>query len=73
MTITLAAVVGVILNLTFYLGKDVLFPQGLVLHKIDLMALLWVFVSLLLIFKFRLNVLYLILLSMLYGLFQYWV
>lgn len=67
-----AAVVGVILNLTFYLGKDVLFPEGLMLHKVDLMALLWVFVSVLLIFKFKLNVVYLILLSMLYGLFQYW-
>jgi chromate transporter len=43
------------------------------LHKIDLMALLWVVVSVLLIFKFRLNVVYLILLSMGYGLLQYWV
>ncbi|WP_200890703.1 chromate transporter [Pedobacter lusitanus] len=66
------AVVGVILNLTFYLGKDVLFPQGLMLNKIDLMALLWIAVSLFLIFKLRLNIVYLILISMLYGLFQYY-
>lgn len=66
-----AAVVGVILNLTLYLGKDVLFPHGLLLMKMDLMALLWIAVSLLLIFKFRLNIIYLILLSMVYGIMQY--
>ncbi|SHE50077.1 chromate efflux transporter [Pedobacter caeni] len=66
-----AAVVGVILNLTFYLGKDVLFPLGMMLNKIDLMALLWVVISLILIFKFRLNIVWLILLSMLYGWLQY--
>lgn len=68
-----AAVVGVILNLTIYLGKDVLFPHGLALGKIDLMALLWILVSIVLIFKFRLNIVYLILLSMIYGVFQYYV
>lgn len=67
-----AAVVGVILNLTLYLGKDVLFPKGLVLERIDLMALLWVVVSGFLIFKFRLNIIYLILLSMVYGVLQYY-
>ncbi|WP_316811768.1 chromate efflux transporter [Pedobacter heparinus] len=66
-----AAVVGVILNLTLYLGKDVLFPHGLLLEKIDLMALLWISASILLIFKFRLNIVYLILLSMVYGIMQY--
>lgn len=68
-----AAFVGVILNLTLYLGKDVLFPHGLSLGKIDLMALLWIGVSILLIFKLRINIVYLILLSMIYGLFQYYV
>jgi len=68
-----AAVVGVILNLTLYLGKDVLFPHGLSLAKIDLMALLWVAVSVLLIFKFRINIVYLIFLSMIYGLLHYYI
>lgn len=67
-----AAVVGVILNLTLYLGKDVLFPQGLTLGGIDLMSLLWIAVSLVLIFKFRLNIVYLILLSMVFGVLQYY-
>lgn len=73
LTFVTAAVVGVILNLTLYLGKDVLFPHGLSLGKIDLMALLWIGVSILLIFKLRINIVYLILLSMIYGLFQYYV
>jgi chromate transporter len=66
-----AAVVGVILNLTLYLGKDVLFPKGVMLGRIDVMALLWIVVSVLLIFKFRLNIVYLIALSMVYGILQY--
>ncbi len=66
-----AAVVGVILNLTLYLGKDVLFPHGLSLAKVDLTALLWITVSIMLIFKLRLNIVYLIILSMAYGILQY--
>ena len=62
-----AAVVGVILNLTLYLGKDVLFHHG----AIDLPALLWIGLSLVLILKCRMNILYLIGLSVLYGLGRY--
>lgn len=67
-----AAVVGVILNLTLYLGKDVLFPEGVMISKLDTLALVWVIVSLVLIQKFRMNILYLIGLSVVYGLFHYW-
>jgi chromate transporter len=67
-----AAVVGVILNLILYLGKDVLFHNGLSLGSIDVMALLWILVSMLLMFKFRINIVYLILLSMVYGILQYY-
>lgn len=59
-----AAVVGVILNLTLFLGKEVLFPDGFVLDKLDLVALAWMLVSVALLFRFRLNVVYLILMSM---------
>lgn len=62
-----AAVVGVILNLSLFLGKEVLFPAGLNLNHINLTALAWIVVSAILLFRFRLNVVYLILLSMLYG------
>jgi len=68
-----AAVVGVILNLTLYLGKEVLFPHGLVMERIDLAALFWILMSIILLFKFRLSIVYLIVISMVYGLLQYYV
>lgn len=64
-----AAVVGVILNLTIFLGKDVIFPGGIALAHLNLVSLAWIIISLLLLIKFRLNVVYLILLSLLVGLF----
>ena len=67
-----AAVVGVILNLTLYLGKDVLFPDGVMISKLDALALVWVIISLVLVQKIRMNILYLIALSVMYGLFHYW-
>lgn len=66
-----AAVVGVILNLTLYLGKDVLFPDGIMINKLDHLALAWILVSLVLMHQFKLNILYLIGLSMGYGLLHY--
>lgn len=66
-----AAVVGVILNLTLYLGKDVLFPGNAPFSKPDILALVWIAVSLVLMLKFRMNILYVIGLSVLYGLVHY--
>jgi chromate transporter len=66
-----AAVVGVILNLTLYLGKDVIFPGGILFSKPDILALVWIIVSLVLMLKARMNILYLIGLSVLYGLLHY--
>lgn len=63
-----AAVVGVILNLTLFLGKDVIFPGGVNFQHLDMIALAWVAVSLFLLLKLELNVVYLILLSLLFGL-----
>ncbi|RAJ32190.1 chromate efflux transporter [Pedobacter cryoconitis] len=68
-----AAVVGVILNLTLFLGKDVIFPGGVNLQHLDLIALVWVAVSLFLLLKLELNVVYLILLSLLFGLIRYYI
>lgn len=59
-----AAIVGVILNLTIYLGKDVIFPGGVLLSHLNLISLIWVLISLLLLVRFNLNVIYLILLSL---------
>jgi len=63
-----AAVVGVILNLTIFLGKDVIFPGGISFAHLNLASLAWIIVSLVLLAKFRMNVIYLILLSLLVGL-----
>ncbi|MBB5645017.1 chromate efflux transporter [Pedobacter cryoconitis] len=68
-----AAVVGVILNLTLFLGKDVIFPGGVTLQHLDPVALVWVAVSLFLLLKLKLNVVYLILLSLLFGLIRYYI
>lgn len=67
-----AAVVGVILNLTIFLGKDVVFPGGMAVLRLDLVSLACIVVSVLLLAKFRMNVIYLILLSLLAGLLRYW-
>jgi chromate transporter len=66
-----AAVVGVILNLTLFLGKDVIFPGGVLLKNLDMVSLSWIAISLLLMLKYRMNVVYLILLSLLFGLVRY--
>lgn len=66
-----AAVVGVILNLTVFLGKDVIFHGGVSFMHIDFISLTWVVISLVLLSKFRLNVIYLIFLSLLVGLVHY--
>jgi chromate transporter len=67
-----AVVVGAILNLTLFLGKGVIFSGGAVAIKsIDIISLLWVIISLLLIKKFKMNVIYLIILSVLFGLMRY--
>jgi chromate transporter len=66
-----AAVVGVILNLTVYLGKDVIFPGGVQLSHLDVASLIWVLIALLLLKVFKINIIYLILLSMGFGLLRF--
>jgi len=66
-----AAIVGVILNLVLFLGKDVLFPGGLSVSRTDVVSLVWIIISLTLLTKFRLNIIYLILLSIMMGYVRY--
>jgi chromate transporter len=68
-----AAVVGVILNLTIFLGKDVIFPGGVLIKNIDVVSLAWILVSLFLMLKVKLNVVYLIILSLAAGLLRYFI
>lgn len=66
-----AAVVGVILNLTVFLGRDVIFHGSVSVVHFDAVSFAWVVISIILLSKFRLNVIYLIFLSLLAGLFHY--
>ncbi|MGN8072259.1 chromate transporter [Mucilaginibacter sp. 22184] len=66
-----AAVVGVILNLTLFLGKDVVFPGGLAWGHLNVLSLIWIGLSLVLMQRFKLNVVYLILLSLGVGLVRF--
>ena len=69
-----AVVVGAILDLTFFLGKGVIFPSGRVaLRQLDIVSLGWVILSLVLLRRFKLNVIHLILLSIGVGLLRYWI
>jgi len=73
LTLVTAAVVGVILNLTLFLGRDIVFPGGMLLKNLNIVSLSWICVSLLLMLKFRINVLYVILSSLLFGLARYFI
>jgi chromate transporter len=62
-----AVVLGAILDLTFFLGKGVLFPNGtLSIQGLDWVAMIWVVVSLVLL-KFKLNEMHLVFLSVAFG------
>jgi chromate transporter len=61
--------VGVILNLTIYLGKAVVFPFGF--SSIDWFAVSWLVISFIAMFKFKLNMILWIGVSALAGLGYY--
>lgn len=67
-----AAVVGVIVNLAFYLGEEILFNNRIIaLTSINYISLLWVIISIVLLYRYKLNMLYLVLISLLFGLLRY--
>jgi len=64
-----SVVVGAILDLTFFLGKAVIFPSGVVdLKQLDAISLVWALCSLFLLKRFKLKIIPLILLGMGFGL-----
>lgn len=73
LTLVTAAVVGVILNLTIYLGKVVVFPSDFALSQMDLSAFSWVAISFIVLYRFKLNMIAWIAISALFGLFNYFV
>jgi chromate transporter len=63
-----AVVVSAILNLTIFLGRVAFFPMGKVeLRGIDAIAVVWAIVSLFLLKRLKLNVIYLVVLSIAFG------
>ena len=67
-----AVVVGAILDLTFFLGKAVIFPSGVVgLKQLDAISLGWSMLSLLMLQRFKLKIIPLILLGIGFGSMRY--
>ena len=71
LTLVTAAVVGVILNLTIYLGKAVVFPTELTFAAIDYVTLSWIAISFIAMYKFKVNMITWIGVSALFGLTYY--
>ncbi|MBU3714795.1 MAG: chromate efflux transporter [Ferruginibacter sp.] len=66
-----AAVVGVVLNLTIYLGKAVIFPKELSLASIDYITLGWAVVSFIAMYRFKISMIPWIAISAIFGLIHY--
>jgi chromate transporter len=63
-----AVVVGAIMDLTLFLGKSVIFPSGIMnARSLDVISAAWVILSLVLLKRGKMNVAYLILLSVIFG------
>lgn len=71
LSIVTAAVVGVILNLTIYLGKVVIFPNELILNQLDYTVLIWIIISFLALYRFKSKMITWIGISALFGLARY--
>lgn len=71
LTLVTAAVVGVILNLTIYLGKVVIFPKTISWSEMDWITLVWVLISFVALYRFKINMMIWIGVSALFGLGHY--
>lgn len=66
-----AAVVGVILNLTIYLGKLVIFPANFSLAGLDYITLSWIIISFIAMYRFKIGMILWIGISAVFGLVYY--
>jgi len=71
LSLVTAAVVGVVLNLTFYLGKAVIFPEGSELAGLDYFSLGWVVISFFAMYRFKINMITWIGISAVFGLLNF--
>lgn len=63
-----AAVVGVILNLTIYLGQAVLFPVTVSISGLNVISVAWIIISIIAMYRFKINMIAWIGISALFGL-----
>ncbi len=66
-----AAIVGVILNLTIYLGNAVIFPKEISFNSLDYISLSWTVVSFIALYRFNINMITWIGISAVFGLVCY--
>lgn len=71
LTLVTAAVVGVILNLTIYLGQAVVFPKEFSLTGLDLKAVVWIVISFIAMYRYKINMIKWIIVSVAFGLITY--
>jgi chromate transporter len=71
LSVVTAAVVGVVLNLTVYFFKAVVFPKSIHLYELDYVALVWVLISFLAMYRFKIDMIKWIGISAVTGLLYY--
>lgn len=71
LSLVTAAVVGVVLNLTLYLGKAVIFPDELSLTGLDYTTLGWAIISFIVLYRFKVGMITWIAASSVYGFANY--
>ena len=73
LTIVTSAVVGVVLNLTVYFGKAVIFPSELTFQSMDYFSFALIIVSFIALYKFKINMIKWIAASAAIGLIHYFI
>lgn len=68
LTLVTAAVVGVVLNLTIYLTKAVIFPKDFTVINLDFASLVWIIISFIALFRFKISMIAWIGISAIVGL-----
>lgn len=71
LSLVTAAVVGVVLNLTIYLGKAVIFPKELSFAGLDYVTLGWTVISFIAMYRFKIGMITWIGISAVFGLVYY--
>lgn len=73
LSLVTAAVVGVILNLTIYLGKAVVFPEAFSLSGFDYIAFTWIIISFVAMYRFKIGMISWIGISACFGVLHYFI